>query len=134
MLPDNAVKQFEEYIADDLVIVDDDSMFTALLKRQLRKSNIKYKIFNSSTEAIQYLQQALPHTLLVDLRMPVLDGVQLLETLKDNHRVLPPNIIVCSSCVPPSDVCETVRSLGAQLITKDRLIKKDALLDVLHHG
>lgn len=134
MLDSNTAKACDENLEHDLVIVDDDTIFTTLLKRQLRRSTISYRIFNDSVEALHFLQKARPHTLLVDLRMPVLDGVQLLKTLIDDPQVSPPKTIVYSSCLPPPDVQKTIVSMQARLITKDQVLKNQALLHLLELG
>lgn len=128
---DSTGSESDKSIDYDLVIVDDDNMFTTLLIRQLRRSTVSYQIFNDSVEALCYLQGACPRTLLIDFRMPVLDGVQLLKTLRDDPHVPSPNTIIYSSCLPPPDVQQTISSMQARLITKDQLLENNALLRVL---
>lgn len=115
----------------DLVVVDDDSLFTALLARQLRRSDERFVIFHNSREALVHLEQASPSALLIDLRMPELNGLELLEALGYDSVASPPNVFVCSSCLPPPDTQAAIESLGAMLVTKDELLQKNGLRDLL---
>lgn len=118
----------------DLVVVDDDTLFTTLLARRLRRSSKRYRIFRDGSEALAYLENASPSVLLTDLYMPRLNGVEMLEALDNGSRASPLNVIVCSSCLPLPDTREAIGSLGATLITKDELLKENALTDLLSNG
>ena len=130
-MQNNAIERSDADAEYSLVIVDDDSVFTALLARQLRRSDERFVIFHDSKKALAYLEQASPSALLIDLRMPGLNGLELLEAIGYDSDSSSPTVFVCSSCLPPQDIQAAIKALGATLITKDDLLQKDVLQDLL---
>ena len=131
LLPLKALEIADAGTERDLVVVDDDSLFTALLARKLRRSGERFVIFHDSREALTYLEHKRPFALLIDLRMPDLNGLELLEALGYDSVESPSKVFVCSSCEPPPGTLAAIRSLGASLVTKDELLKKQVLQDLL---
>ena len=127
----NAIERSDTGAEFSLVVVDDDPMYTALLARQLRRWDERFVIFNDSKEALAYLEQTSPSALLIDLRMPGLNGLELLEAIGYDSVSSSPIVFVCSSCLPPPDTQAAIEALGATLVTKDVLLQKNALQDLL---
>ncbi len=68
-------------------IVDDDSSVRWVLDKALRSDGITPRCFEAATEVLDALAQGTPDVLISDVRMPGMDGMQLLEALESaGHR------------------------------------------------
>lgn len=78
------VLQMEE--KDSILVVDDDRMNLMLVKRIL---GIRYDVIcvSSGQEAIAYLNENTPNLLLLDLHMPEMNGLEVLERVKGMERL-----------------------------------------------
>jgi len=65
-----------------VVIVDDDDIYTDFLKKNLRT---KYKIhaYGSAEEALVALKSITPDVLVIDYRLPGMNGIELFEKVKE---------------------------------------------------
>ncbi|MCU0693130.1 MAG: response regulator [Polyangiaceae bacterium] len=68
-----------------LLIVDDESRFLAAIAARLRFRGFDVRTASNGMEAIALARAERFHLALIDLRMPGLDGGQVLEILKQEH-------------------------------------------------
>lgn len=68
-----------------LLIVDDEPAVCAVIERVAAPLGFVVKSLNHSGEFLQTLTDFRPSLLILDLKMPDSDGVQLLQQLKDGH-------------------------------------------------
>ena len=83
----DTIRLFGESV-DHILIVDDDRDFVQLLTRMLDNALKRYRIsaaYNGQ-EAIAVLQRVQPDLILLDLEMPVMNGFQLLEKLRQHPK------------------------------------------------
>lgn len=95
-----------------ILIVDDEPTMLRYLRTLLEVEGYRVETATNGSEAMQRLQQApLPDLLLLDVLMPVMDGLQALEQVRSLHPALK---VVMLSCV--SDTRKVVQAirLGAQ--------------------
>ena len=95
-----------------ILIVDDEPTMLRYLRTLLEVEGYRVETATNGSEAVQRLQQApLPDLLLLDVLMPVMDGLQALEQVRSLHPALK---VVMLSCV--SDTRKVVQAirLGAQ--------------------
>ncbi|MDJ0621517.1 MAG: response regulator [Desulfocapsaceae bacterium] len=72
-------------MSDKILFVDDEVQILNSMKRQLRK-RFQVVTAESGQEALEIMKTAGPFSVIVsDMRMPVMDGVQLLTTIKDMY-------------------------------------------------
>ncbi len=115
----------------DIVIVDDDLLTLEFAKRSLRGTAVKLSCFSDALHALDYLQQHTPRVLLVDHRMPCLDGLELLQQLTDSNAVLATSTFLCSGAALPAKLCARATELGAKPLLKDALRSKTDFLELL---
>jgi CheY-like chemotaxis protein len=65
-----------------VLIVDDDPAQRKLIGRLLERTGMELSFASSGAEALRSITQSPPALLLLDLRMPVLDGVEVLRRLR----------------------------------------------------
>ena len=103
--------------AQMIVLVEDNPDDQTLTLRALKKQNIANEIvvLNDGVEALEYLldsEKPLPHLLLLDLKLPKLDGLELLRRLRSEPRTQLLPVVVLTSSDEDRDVIEGYR-LGA---------------------
>ncbi len=78
-------------------IVDDDKSIRWVLEKALQKTSIKPRCFSNAADLLQALQHDIPDALLTDIRMPGIDGLELLNKVKNQHPDLPVIIMTAHS-------------------------------------
>ena len=83
-----------EAIADDrddlepgdhaVLVVEDDVAFARILQTQCHDRNLKCLAATTGEEGLRLAQAHLPHAVILDLRLPGMDGWRVLEALKEN--------------------------------------------------
>jgi PAS domain S-box-containing protein len=66
-----------------VLVVDDDEALTLSLEYELGKGGFKVKTANSGKQALAYLEHSHPDLMLLDLKMPEMDGFEVMKVLKN---------------------------------------------------
>jgi two-component system, NtrC family, nitrogen regulation response regulator GlnG len=78
-------------------IVDDDNSIRWVLEKAMQKASIHTRSFASANGLIEALQDEQPDALLTDIRMPGMDGLELLEKIQHHLPDLPVIIMTAHS-------------------------------------
>jgi DNA-binding response OmpR family regulator len=79
-----------EYMAHEkILIVDDDTNNVHLWKKILELAGFLVFPFNSSEKALEYLNDNVMDLVLADIRMPIIDGFELLQRARKKQPLLP---------------------------------------------
>ena len=100
-----------------IVLVEDNPDDQTLTLRALKKQNVANEIIvlNDGVEALEFLldpEKPLPNLVLLDLKLPKLDGLQVLRRLRSEPRTQVLPVVVLTSSDEDRDVIEGYR-LGA---------------------
>lgn len=106
-----------------ILLVEDDPKDEALTLRALKKSNVMNPVVvaRDGREALDYLfaegayadrERGLPQVILLDLKLPKLDGLEVLEALRNDERTCILPVVVLTSSVEEQDLARSYR-LGA---------------------
>jgi len=66
----------------DVLIVDDEEDFASALSARLCLKGFNASAVTSGEEALPAIANAPPHVVVLDLKMPDIDGLEVLETIK----------------------------------------------------
>lgn len=66
-----------------LLLVDDDSQILAFVSKQLRNEGYHVELARNGEEALERAAEVLPDLIILDLRMPVMDGIEALKRLRE---------------------------------------------------
>lgn len=83
-----------------IAIVDDDKAFTDLVCEQLEDINFKTEVYNDAEKAIKEVVTTVPDLILLDIKMPGLNGIDFLKSIydqeKNNLKIVIPVIMATS--------------------------------------
>ncbi len=99
-------------VTGSVLIVDDSSQKRELLSRKLKKVGHTVKIIEDGVKALEYLREATPDIILLDLFMPEMNGDKVLQIIKQNERLKDIPVLVISSSSDMDNVVNCIR-LGA---------------------
>ncbi len=105
-------------------IVDDDVSVRRSTRRLLRCCGLRAEVFSSAEDFLQSGCVAETSCLLLDVRMPGMDGLELQRLLGENHHLIP--IIFFSARASEEEERRTLRAGAANFLRKP--VSKEALL------
>ncbi len=70
-------------------IIDDDDSIRFVLQRALENASMQVTSFNSANKVLDKLENGEPDAIITDIRMPGMDGLELLSKLSDQYPTLP---------------------------------------------
>jgi two-component system nitrogen regulation response regulator GlnG len=78
-------------------LVDDDKSIRWVVEKALQKAQIQTMAFANAKELLNALQHDTPDALLIDIRMPGIDGFELLDRVQKNYPGLPVIVMTAHS-------------------------------------
>jgi two-component system nitrogen regulation response regulator GlnG len=78
-------------------IIDDDQSIRWVVEKALQKADMITRSFSGVAELLSALQDDLPDALVTDIRMPGMDGLELLDKIQLNHPNLPVIVMTAHS-------------------------------------
>lgn len=117
--------QNKDYSKYTVLIVDDIPVNIILLKTMLTRTKVRILTATNGEEAMGIVRKARPELLLLDIQMPVMNGWEVLKTIKEDPELKDTAVIIVSAYTSPEDVEESIR-LGAS-----GFIKKPVIMDIL---
>ena len=67
----------------DVLVVDDDEALRAMIAGALAGEGIPYRVARNGREAVERVAEQMPAVILLDMNMPVMDGVQFCQALQE---------------------------------------------------
>jgi two-component system, OmpR family, response regulator len=99
-----------------ILIVDDDEGVTQTFARMLRLEGYQVRTAVSAEKGLQEAEQSHPDAIILDLRMPLVDGLGFLRRLRSrNEHSTTPVAIVTGDYFLDDAVSNELRELGAEL-------------------
>lgn len=95
-----------------IAIVDDDPSVLKALTRLLRTRALHVRTYRSAQEFLAALAGGLPECLIVDLQMPEMSGLELLQHLTRLNNQIPTIVITAHSDVGVRERCEAAGAVA----------------------
>ncbi|HBN23088.1 MAG TPA: hypothetical protein DD412_07610, partial [Holosporales bacterium] len=99
-------------VTGNILVVDDSPQKRELLSRKLKKIGHTVNVVEDGMKALEYLRDATPDIILLDLFMPEMNGDKVLQLIKQNERLKEIPVLVISSSSDMDNVVKCIR-LGA---------------------
>lgn len=113
------------YVRPKILLVDDDRSFRYLQMHLLRDMNTTIIEAENGEDALKMLESSQPHLIISDIKMPIMDGLELLRHLKAKPDTKDIPVIMVSGEFG-MEIRDTVFNLGADdFVTKDKIDKMD---------
>ena len=103
-----------------VLVVDDDVEIQALLSTGLGEDGIDVHCVGNGEEALRHLQRDTPAAVLLDLRMPVMNGFEFLERMRESryHKGLPVIVITIKRLTPEEE--DKLADMASAVVIKDQ--------------
>ncbi len=106
-----------------VMVVDDESIALSRLRKVLEKMGFNVQTFLSPVEALESMKQVIPHVVITDVKMPEVDGIELLQRIKALSEIT--EVIVITGYATLDMAIEVTRKGGFYYLSKP--IKLDQL-------
>ena len=116
--------------SESILVVDDDSSVRRVIQMQLMEAGYDVKLASSGGEARHILLEHRPKLLITDLRMPELDGIELLRRLTDDE--IETTVIIITAFGTIETAVQAMRLGAYDYVTKP--IDYEALLLAVHRA
>jgi CheY-like chemotaxis protein len=83
--------------ATRILLVDDRIENVSFVEDYLRNKGYDLRTALSGSEALQKMEDILPHCVLLDLEMPGMDGLEVLQTMRSTERLAQVPVIIVSA-------------------------------------
>jgi CheY-like chemotaxis protein len=113
-----------------VLVVDDEEIFRYVLRQHLLAPNHLISEAATGSDALRLARAEPPDVICLDLKMPDLDGFEVLRTLKSDPATREIPVIIVTSKPLSEGERETLRSLGTSIVAKDSVSRESALAAV----
>ena len=120
---------------DLVLVVEDDDIDAMLLQRVFKrlKPEIKLMRCEDGVAALEALNSCRPDLIIMDIRMPRMDGLETLELIKKDKQLRSIPVIMMSSSNNPSDIANSYDCLANAYVVKGVAVEDGCKMEALVH-
>ncbi|HTE45273.1 MAG TPA: PAS domain S-box protein [Gemmatimonadaceae bacterium] len=111
-----------------ILVIEDDVELAHVIATALEAHGFEVDLAYNGASAIELHQESDADVLIVDLSLPDINGLDLLERLREGERTAGAPAIIYTASDPNTIARDRIRSLGAELATKSR-VSTEALVE-----
>src|SRR6266849_4926863 len=115
------MKRGEEMSAEKLLVVDDEQSMTQFLGIVLRKEGYQVTTVNRGRDALERVKAENFDVVITDIKMPGMDGIQLLQGIKKHDATLP--VVIMTAYASQQSAIDAVNLGAFQYLIKNDEIK-----------
>jgi DNA-binding NtrC family response regulator len=78
-----------------ILVVDDEEGIRLLYKEELEEEGFNVELASNGEEALCAIERSIPDLMLLDIRMPGMDGIAVLRKVKERWKGLP--VVLCTA-------------------------------------
>jgi two-component system OmpR family response regulator len=102
-------------VAAKILIVDDDESVTQTFASMLRLEGYQVRTAITAENGLRVAEETQPDAIILDLRMPLVDGLGFLRRLRARDQRRTPVAIVTGDYFLDDEISDELRQLGAEL-------------------
>ncbi|HEY4312742.1 MAG TPA: response regulator [Pirellulales bacterium] len=118
--------------ADRILIIDDEDAIVSALSSQLRQQGFRVSLAGTGSQGRTAAHRDRPNLIILDLRLPDIDGFSLCQELADAPATASTPVILLSGMVRP-DIIRRSRAAGCQYFVR-KPYDPGALLVLIRHS
>jgi DNA-binding response OmpR family regulator len=115
-----------------VLVVDDDPYILMSLEFLMRKNGFEVLVARNGTEALEIIENHIPHLVLLDIMMPDVDGYQICSHIRSHSRFNQTKVVFLSAKSSEADIRKGLEVGAVRYITKPfstrELVKEVKLL------
>lgn len=113
-----------------LLIIDDDKTDRFLIKRALLKERASLELIEleQGLEAVQVIKETRPVATILDIRMPVIDGFEVLKMIRKDAELTDHLVFMVSGSEEPSDIDKAMKAGANGYLTKPGSVSEYGML------
>ncbi|MFN2614197.1 MAG: response regulator [Actinomycetota bacterium] len=116
-----------------VLVVDDEADTRLLLRYILEQRGLDIAEAESGEEALSSLEESVPDAMVLDIRLPGMNGWEVLEQVRSDRRFERMKVVIMSAHVAPSAEAEALARGGNAFVPKPfRWERFDETLDTLN--
>ena len=104
-----------------LLLIEDDELVARVLADAFGADGHETTIRHSGEEGLAYLTRELPDAVVLDVRLPAINGVAVLRQIRSTDPELP--VIIMTGLATPGEIAEARRLGVAEIIEKPQVLK-----------
>ncbi|MGM0500118.1 MAG: response regulator transcription factor [Bacillota bacterium] len=101
---------------DKILIAEDDQSISRLIAYKFEKENYEIKIIEEGDEVLEEIKSVDYDALVLDLMLPVLDGMQILKKIREEDIKIP--VLVLSAKSQEEDILQGLNAGADDYLTK----------------
>jgi len=110
----------EEKTNKKILMIEDERIIVDLLKRKLEKEGYQVSVGRDGVEGLEKMRKDKPELILLDIVMPRMGGLEVMEKMREDNELKDIPIVVISNSGQPIEL-DRAKKLGA----KDWLVKTE---------
>ena len=108
--------------AKKIMVVDDEKDFLFTMQYWLKSKGYEVKTANNGLKALDLVKTFNPHLMLLDVKMPGIDGIETLRRIREFNKELP--VIIITAFIGEEKVAEASAYKISGLFYKDKDFKE----------
>jgi DNA-binding response OmpR family regulator len=113
-----------------VLIVEDEPTLMSVLSDRLLREGFEVSLAKNGQEGLEKIGSDKPDLVLLDLLMPVMDGITVLNKLKDKDGKLPVKVIVLTNLNDDKEVAKALENGATDYLVKADWKIKDVVIKI----
>ncbi|MBT6759306.1 MAG: response regulator, partial [Candidatus Marinimicrobia bacterium] len=120
-----AIRRNIQNAPHDVLLVEDDADMRKLISEYLSDLHLELRTAGNGQEALHLMEEYTPDLILLDLKMPIMDGMKFLENLNANNPSNKPQVVIITGkpMTPQEELL--IKHDGIIIIKKDQDFEKE---------
>lgn len=107
-----------------VLVVDDSPAFSAMLQKALlMRGEVKVELAKNGMEGLEILKNVTPALIMLDIEMPIMNGIQFLETIRKSEQYKNLPVIIMSANKNTEIIKKTINLGVSEYILKPASIQ-----------
>lgn len=113
-----------DYSNYSILIVDDVPLNVLLVKKMLARMGMQMYTASNGQDALNKLAENKPDLILLDLMMPVMDGFEVLEHLREDESTKDIKVVVLSALNNETEIVRAMKGGAVDFIAKPIIMER----------